>query len=396
MFTKDITERKRVEESLRALSTRHPATLAAIPDIIMEVDNNKVYTWANEAGTRFFGADVIGKSADFYFEGEQETYTVVQPLFNGNEDVIYVESWQRRHDGEKRLLGWWCRTLKDTQGNVTGALSTAHDITDRKRAEEALKEYSERLEQMVEERARELRDAQEQLIRQERLTVLGQLAGGIGHELRTPLGTIKNAVYLLRQTLPAPDADTRDVLDILDQQVEASNRTITSLLSFAHPQPALRRATDVRDVLDVALAPSALPASITVHQQYDAALPTLMADPDQLEIVFGNLIRNAVQAMPNGGQLTIATRASDDEVSIAFSDTGGGIAPEDLAKIFQPLFSTKARGLGIGLALCKLLVDGHHGRIKVTSQVGAGTTFVVCLPRSGQAQDLPLPEVWNE
>ena len=125
---------------IRRLSLRNEVILAAIPDIIMEVDQNKIYTWANKAGLDFFGPDVIGKEAAFYFEGEQNTYQIVQPLFNGSEDVFYVESWQRRMDGEKRLLAWWCKVLKDNQSKVIGALSTARDITIQRQAEEALKE----------------------------------------------------------------------------------------------------------------------------------------------------------------------------------------------------------------------------------------------------------------
>ena len=131
------------EEKLRALSSRQEAILAAVSEIIMEVDNNKVYTWANKPGMDFFGEDVIGKEAAFYFEGEQETYSIVQPLFNGSRDVIYLESYQRRRDGEKRLLAWWCRVLKDENGQVTGALSSARDITERKRAEEMLRRSEE-------------------------------------------------------------------------------------------------------------------------------------------------------------------------------------------------------------------------------------------------------------
>lgn len=125
----DVTAQKKAERQLRALSQRQKALLSAIPDIIMEVDANKVYTWANEAGMEFFGTDVIGKEASSYFLGNQNTYEHVKPLFNGNEDVIYLESWQKRKDGEKRLLAWWCRVLKDEYGNVSGALSTARDIT---------------------------------------------------------------------------------------------------------------------------------------------------------------------------------------------------------------------------------------------------------------------------
>ncbi len=139
----DISERKRAEMDLQVLASRNQAMLEAVPDIIMEVDTNKVYTWANHAGIEFFGADVIGREAAYYFIGEQETYQEVKPIFNGQEEVIYVESWQRRRDGEKRLLAWWCRVLKDANGNVVGALSSARDITEVKRAESPARERAQ-------------------------------------------------------------------------------------------------------------------------------------------------------------------------------------------------------------------------------------------------------------
>jgi PAS domain S-box-containing protein len=133
------------QKNLHSITSRQEALLSAIPEIIMEVDANKVYTWANKAGYDFFGDDVIGKEAAFYFEGEQTTYQKVQPLFNGDENVIYLESWQRRRDGQKRLLGWWCRVLKDTDGRMTGALSSARDMTEIRQAEEAIAAEKERL-----------------------------------------------------------------------------------------------------------------------------------------------------------------------------------------------------------------------------------------------------------
>jgi PAS domain S-box-containing protein len=135
---RDITGRKRAQEELRDLLLRYETLLAAVPEIIMEVDHNKVYTWANQAGIEFFGEDVLGKEAAYFFEGVQGTYETVKPIFDGAENTIYVESWQRRKDGEKRLLAWWCRALKDGSGNVIGAISSARDITERKQAEEKL------------------------------------------------------------------------------------------------------------------------------------------------------------------------------------------------------------------------------------------------------------------
>jgi two-component system, cell cycle sensor histidine kinase and response regulator CckA len=140
-----LMECRQAKEALRTLVFRNEAILAAVPDIIMEVDVCRRYTWANHAGLRFFGEDVVGREASSYFEGEQEIYDKLRPLFDGGEEVIYVESWQRRQDGEKRLLSWWCKVLKDEQGRVTGALSSARDITDQKRAEEALRESQTKL-----------------------------------------------------------------------------------------------------------------------------------------------------------------------------------------------------------------------------------------------------------
>ena len=130
---RDISERKRAADSLHAISAHENAILSTVPDIIMEVDYHKVYTWANRAGFDFFGADVIGREASAFFEGEQDPYKTIEPIFNGNEEVIHLESWQRRKDGVKRLLAWWCHVLKDKHGHVTGALSTARDITEHRR-----------------------------------------------------------------------------------------------------------------------------------------------------------------------------------------------------------------------------------------------------------------------
>lgn len=139
------TEKKKIAEKLQALSQRQQALLAAIPDIVMEVDKDKVYTWANQAGIKFFGKEVVGKTAAFYFEGKQKTYQVVEPLFHGDDNVFYVESWQRRQDGQKRLLAWWSHVLKDENGNVIGAISTARDITERKKNEQVLEKHTKEL-----------------------------------------------------------------------------------------------------------------------------------------------------------------------------------------------------------------------------------------------------------
>ena len=136
---RDITERKRASDALRTLAAHQDVILATVPSIIMEVDTHRVYTWANKAGLEFFGDDVLGKEAAFFGEDVQEVDDAIRPLLDGNENVVYVENWQRRKDGEKRLLAWWCHALKNKHGQVTGALSTARDITESRRAVEDLR-----------------------------------------------------------------------------------------------------------------------------------------------------------------------------------------------------------------------------------------------------------------
>jgi len=132
------------------LSARQEALLAAVPDIIMEADTKRVYTWANSAGREFFGDDVVGKEYAYYFEREQNTIEIVKPLYDGTEKLLYVESWQRRKDGEVRLLAWWCKALVDEHGVVTGTLSTARDITEQKQSELTLRESEQKTSEALE------------------------------------------------------------------------------------------------------------------------------------------------------------------------------------------------------------------------------------------------------
>jgi len=257
----------------------------------------------------------------------------------------------------------------------------ARDITERKQMERALHEYSERLEEMVAERTRALEDAQEQLVRQEKLTVLGQLAGGLAHELRTPLNTIKNAAYFLKMVVADPDPDTIEMLDMLDNSVTNSDRIITSLLNFARPHIPTYRTVNLAELIQKSLSQLTIPAQIKVGTDFKAVPQEIVADPNHLEVVFTNLIHNALQAMPDGGDLTIQIYSGDaGTVSVAIRDTGVGILPENRAMLFEPLFSTKTRGIGLGLAISKMLVKGHQGAIEVDSEPGVGSAFTVQLP----------------
>ncbi len=176
-----------------------------------------------------------------------------------------------------------------------------------------LQEYSQKLEQMVERRTGELRNVQEQLFRREKLAVLGQPAGGVSHELRNPLGAIKNAVYFLNLALEKPEPEVKESLEILAKETATSERIISSLLDFASPKQTIRRRVDINDLPQRALSNIPVPVNVEVVSRSAKGLPAIPADPDQLLQVFQNIILNAIQTMPEGGRFTNKAEVPEPE-----------------------------------------------------------------------------------
>jgi len=231
----------------------------------------------------------------------------------------------------------------------------------------------------------ERKQIEEQLRNFEKLAVLGQLAGGVGHELRNPLGAIKNAAYFLNMVLEKPKPEVKETLEILDEEVASCEHIISSLLDFARQKPPTRRKIDIEDVIQRTLSHMRVTERVEVVSQLEKAVPPILADPDQLSQVFGNIILNAIQAMPEGGQLVIKSSVPEPGwIAISFADTGVGIPAEAMTKVFEPLFTTKAKGVGLGLTIVKTLVEGHKGTIEVQSELGKGSTFTVRLPIRGE------------
>ena len=379
---REAIDHKQAEEALRSLSSHQEALLSAIPDIIMEVDSNKVYTWANQPGMEFFGEDVIGKEADFYFEGEQETYNVVQPLFNGSENVIYIESWQRRRDGQKRLLAWWCRVLKDARGNVIGAISSARDITEQRQAEEERKRLEAQLQQA------------------QKMESIGTLAGGIAHDFNNILSPIMIHSEMAMMDL-LPDNPVQHNLKEIFKAGERAREMVKQILAFSRKGEGERAAIKITPILKevLKLLRSSIPTTIDIHQKLEAESDTVFADPTQIHQILLNLCTNASHSMQErGGELTInlteehldpeaAGKFSDlnpgPYLKLTVSDTGHGIDTETMNRIFEPYFTTKetGEGTGMGLAMAHGIVKSYDGDITVESEQGKGTTFNVYLPR---------------
>jgi two-component system, NtrC family, sensor kinase len=217
------------------------------------------------------------------------------------------------------------------------------------------------------------------LQRTERLATLGQVAGGVAHELRNPLNVVKTSVYyLLNARNPTPEKRAEHLCRI-ERQVDLADGVITTLSNFARmPVPALSPIA-IEPCIRDALEAYPLGPAIRVDFNLPSSLPPVLADVDQLRIVFGNLIRNACDAMTMGGLLSIRGSHVNGEVDVAITDTGAGIPEPDLIKIQEPLYSTKAKGLGLGLAIVRAILDKSRGSLRVQSELGRGSTFTVRL-----------------
>ncbi|OYY74077.1 MAG: hypothetical protein B7Y40_06580 [Gammaproteobacteria bacterium 28-57-27] len=256
------------------------------------------------------------------------------------------------------------------------------DITERRQAEEEIL----KLNKALEEKLQQLLEAQEELVRKEKLAVLGQVAGSVGHELRNPLGVMSNAVYFLQTVLSDADETTKEYLNIINDEIADSERIVSDLLDSVRTKPPQPETVAVAELIGQTLGKLTIPPAVTVRLDIPAALSPLRVDAMQIHQVLRNLISNGVEAMAQGGVLDISAVENklESSVTINVRDTGTGIAPEILPKLFQPLFTTKARGIGLGLVVVKNLTQANGGSVKVESEVGKGTVFTVTLPAADE------------
>jgi signal transduction histidine kinase len=225
--------------------------------------------------------------------------------------------------------------------------------------------------------------------RAERLAAIGQVAGGVAHELRNPLNVVKtSAYYLLNTRSPSPEK-TAEHLARIERHITQADGVITALSNFARqPVPTLVPVPVDRCIRE-ALEFNPPPGRVRTELRLPGGLPPVLVDPDQVRIVLGNLLRNAYEAMPSGGAVTVSASAADGAVEVAVADEGVGIPPEQQARVMEPLYSTKARGLGLGLAIARAVLEKNQGRLRLESTPGRGTTFTVRLtaapPQEGTA-----------
>ncbi len=371
----DITGRKCTEEALRALSARQEALLAAIPDIIMEVDENKRYRWANRAGREFFGDDVVGRDPQAYFVSELSEFHPFRPVFEGSDDVAYAECWHRRRDGQKRLLATWGRVLKSASGEVTGALFSSRDITD-------------------------IRSLQEQFLQSQKMESIGRLAGGIAHDFNNSLQVILGCADLALETT-APGHSAHDYIASIRLAAKHSADLTRQLLAFSRRQAIRPQVVDLNEIVGNMLKMLQRLVGEAVELQWAPGedLWPVRVDPAQIEQVLTNLTVNARDAFLNVGRLSLSTRNVIQDrifqvyqqnvdpgryVLLEMADNGRGIEAEVLPHIFEPFFTTKEFGAGAGLGLPTVfgIVQQNRGYVDVQSEPGQGTVFRIYFPRA--------------
>jgi len=225
-------------------------------------------------------------------------------------------------------------------------------------------------------------EARERLRQSEKLAALGKLSAGLAHEMRNPLNTISMLIYAMAQEVPAGGPFGAD-LHIVQGELRRMSLLIDQFLEFARPRPPHFQRERLEEIMEetlLLLGPEARNRGIMIYREWDKNLPRVWVDGAQIKQVFLNLLLNALQAMPNGGKLTVRLHVSSGSLLTAIADEGVGICPEVRANLFQPFFTTKQSGTGLGLSISQRIVEGHNGRLRLFSQPGVGTTVIVRLP----------------
>ncbi len=242
-----------------------------------------------------------------------------------------------------------------------------------------------------------LKETQQKLLKSERLAAIGELAGMVGHDLRNPLQAMQNAAYFLKTRFDGNSnnestgvASIKKMIGVIEKNVEYSNKIINDLLDYSREIRLELAQVTPKTIIQETLSTMKIPEAIKVKNLVQDT-PRIEVDPVKIRRVFSNLVKNAIDSIPESGELTISSSRADHDVVFVFADTGTGMSQEIMNRLWTPLFTTKARGMGFGLPICKRYVEAHGGKILVTSKVGDGTTFTVKLPIEQTANQTENP-----
>lgn len=387
----DITERKRAEalaEEARAALEKERDLLQAVMNgskksHLVYLDRDFNFVRVNEAYAKTCGyspEEMIGKN-HFALYPHQVNEAIFAHVRETGVPVEFHDKPFVFPDQPERGVTYWDWTLepiKNSSGEVEGLIFSLVETTERRHMEKRLGQYSKHLENLVEEKTKQLRDA-------ERLAVIGQTAGMVGHDIRNPLQSIFGDIYLVKAELDSlPESEAKERLkescEAIEKSVDYVNKIVLDLQDYAKPLKPVLQEAGLEDIIEDLLLKYDIPKCIKASTHVANGAKKIKADPTFLKRILGNLMTNAVQAMASGGNLTINARREATNVVITVQDTGVGIPEEVKSKLFTPLFTTKSKGQGFGLAVVKRLVEALNGTITFESKEGEGTTFTIKLP----------------
>jgi PAS domain S-box-containing protein len=360
-IVRDVTERKKAEASLK----KQAALIDLSPNAIIVKDSDEVITFWSSGAEKLYGYSKEEASGQRIVNLLKAKYSkpmneILNELRQGKHWIEEITHFTKDNRAIVVQTDWLA--LLDDNLRIIEILESNMDITARRRAEDEA-----------------LRIAQERYLKAERLAAIGQLAGMVGHDLRNPLAGIKNAVYVLRKKQGSFIGESGgDMLNTIDQAVDHADSIINDMLDYSREVNLQIEEYSSKALINYALLSLKVPNKIKIFEKTKDQ--QILVDANKINRVFVNLIKNSFDAMPNGGQLEISNCFEGGTARFTFADNGSGMTEDVVAKIFTPLFTTKAQGMGLGLAICKRFVEAHRGRISVESVPNKGTKFCVSLP----------------
>ena len=394
---KQITQRKQAEEAFRKSEERFRNLVEVTSDWVWEVDRNGVYTYVSPIVGELLGYDVdevLGKTPfDFMPPGEAERIgSYFESIVASQEPFTNLENINVHKDGHLVCLETSGVPFFSPNGELLGYRGVDRDITERKLAEEELKKHREQLEDLIKERTNELESTQEELVKHEKLSVLGQLTATVSHELRNPLGVIQSSAFYVESKLSDVDEKITKHLKRIEEQVGLCDSIVGDLLEYTRGSLSEKFKGDLNTWLERVLNEISIPDEVSVVRELYPGLPMVPFDRDKLQRVVINLVNNATQAVierqeklkeedgPYQPEVKLATSMVENGICIAVEDNGIGMDEETGRQAFEPLFTTRARGTGLGLAIVKKIVEEHGGSVSLKSEPKRGTKATVVIP----------------
>ena len=364
--------------------------LVPVGIIILESPNGKI-TYANDRAIELYGANPIG------FETHDHSTKIMKLLkpngeiyppeklpatraLNG-EKIFNDEAIIERSNGSRILISSTSAPLTDAKGEIIGSVAIFEDITEKRELEDKLDLHMKHLEKLVSHQVEQLKNA-------ERLSAIGQTAGMIGHDIRNPLQSLWNETYLTKKDIGhLPESEVKssikESISNMEEELSYIDKIVSDLQDFAKtPKPTLEQVA-VEKIINEVILNMDIPDTIQVSLLLEDGSLALNADPTYVKRILSNLISNAIQAMANGGTISIKVKRNIDKALLTVEDTGQGIPLEVRDKVFMPLITTKAKGQGFGLAIVKKLAEALNGNVTFESELGKGTRFNIELPLSG-------------